>query len=79
MNNITPLQSVKNLRKAKKMIEDLKMIEKNMDVCIKTLDKYWAYITVAEVVTLLKNNIQLVRIQQKTCQNIIDSKGIKHR
>lgn len=77
MNKVVHIQSAKNIKKAEKMLQDLLTIERNMNVAIKTLEKHWAYVAVAEVLASLKNNIQLVQIQQKNCKQIIENRGSK--
>lgn len=76
MSDIVHIKSVKNLKQTKKMLDDLLLIERNMDICSKTLEKYDIYISVANVLVSLRSNLKLINSQKKICETIINNKGL---
>lgn len=68
---ITDLISYKDVKKAKKIRDDLQSSLKALQICLDTLKQYKRYVTIMESMSTLSTSYRVTELQLKRCQDFI--------
>lgn len=66
---------INRLRKAKKVLEDLKRVSLVLELTIKGLEFFNKYVIVMQMLSNIKTNKSLIDLQIKRCEKILKERG----
>lgn len=69
------LHNVKSYKLAKVFSTDLAVIIEETETAIKKYSQYSRYKPVMRILSVLKDELEILKAHKKNCQQIIDSKG----